>query len=101
MMGKTWSDERVKSELASLAERELAVLDAKLSAILEGVDREWPDAICNSEVPPSVAFLLFSAVEALRESTKEAVELARAASEYDEEAVLDHWRRIEKLRVPG
>ncbi len=82
---KKLTDEEVKSAFASLAAHEIAALDAKLTEILEGVDREWPLAMINSEVPPSVAFLRVSAVEALQEATKEADVLARAASEYDEE----------------
>ncbi len=86
------TDEEVKSAFASLAAHEIAALDAKLTKILEGVDRDWPTAMINSDVPPSVAFLLFSAVEALQEATQEADELARAASEYDEESVRTFWR---------
>ena len=82
---KPWSDERVKAAFASLAENEMADLDRKLRAIFRGVDREWPDAMCNNEVAPSVAFLLFSAVEGLLESNREARELAKRALKFKNE----------------
>jgi hypothetical protein len=79
------TDAQVKSALASLATNEIAAFDARVEKILRSVDRDWPDAMCNNEVPLSLAFLLFSALEVLQEKAKESGELAREASEYDEE----------------
>ena len=79
------TDAEVKSALASLAAAEIAALRARLEEIFRGVDRDWPKAMCNGELPPSVSFLLFSAVEALEEHVSAADELARQAAEYDEE----------------
>ncbi len=93
---KNLTDEEVRSAFASLADVEIAALDAKLREILEGVDRDWPLAMINSDAPPSIAFLLFSAVEALQESTREADELARAASEYDEEYARSFWETVQR-----
>ncbi len=93
---ESWSDERVKAELASLAQNEIAALSTRLQEIFAGVDRVWPDEMCNREIPPSVPFLLFSAVEGLQEYVEEALKLAQAASQYDEESVREHWRAVQR-----
>ncbi len=88
------TDVQVKAALASLAANEIAAFTARVEEILRRVRGDWPDAVCNNEVPPSVAFLLFSALEALQETAQEAGELARDASRYDEEAVRSFWEAL-------
>jgi hypothetical protein len=83
-MSEPLTDEAVQSALASWATTDLAALAARLEGLLQATDRAWDEAMCNSETPPSLSFLLFSAVEALLELTRDADELARHAAAYDE-----------------
>jgi len=83
-MPEPLTDEALQSGLASLASTEIAAPEARVARLLRGADREWPATMCNSETPPSLSFLLFSALEALLELTQQAGKLARQAAAYDE-----------------
>jgi len=92
MPNPTITDSEAQEALRTLAE-ELAKLGVTVIELRDGLDRDWPAEMCNSEIPPSLSFWLHSQAEAfLVDYVKLGVELLRKASEASEETVRILWR---------
>jgi len=97
MPNPTITDSKAQQAFRTLAE-ELGKLGAVVIELRDGLDRGWPDAMCNSEIPPSLSFWLHSQAEAfLVDYVKRGIELLRKASEASEETVRIRWQTTHPL----
>jgi len=88
----TITDSDAQKAFRTLAE-ELGKLGAVVIELRDGLDRDWPDEMCNSEIPPSLSFWLHSQAEAfLVDYVKLGIELLRKASAASEETVRIDWQ---------
>jgi len=87
------TEPEAQEALASLAV-DLDKVRGELVRLQAGLSRDWPDAMYNGDLPPTLVYWLFCAVETLLEDhVQPGLELARSAAAGTERIARTEWDR--------